>query len=113
VRKIPPAWIKMGLAEFMECLPAEPVEFSDDVKITPYEWFCDFLAELPKTVEFGEIATRDKDIGTKGAGEKLLGLVRKKMAENKELKYGPAFAEVQKENPELAQEYRQELQQSA
>lgn len=110
VRKIPPAWIKMGLAEFMECLPAEKtVEFSEDVKITPYEWFCNFLEELPKTVEFSEIAIRDKNLGTKGAGEKLITLIRKKMAENKELKYGPAFAEVQRENPELALEYQQEL----
>jgi hypothetical protein len=110
VRKIPPAWIKMGLAEFMERLSNdEPVEFSEDKKSTPYEWFCDFLAELPKVVEFGEIATRDKDLGTKGAGEKLIALIRKKMAENKELKYGAAFAEVQSENPEIAQEYQQEL----
>lgn len=110
VRKIPPAWIKMGLAEFMEDLPDdEPVEFSEDKKITPYKWFCDFLAELPKTVEFSEIATRGKDLGIKGAGEKLIALIKKKMAENKDLNYGAAFAEVQNENPELAQEYQQEL----
>ncbi len=36
--------------------------FSEDSKETKLEWFKNFLETLPKIVEFGEIATKDKDI---------------------------------------------------
>lgn len=57
-----PAWEKLGLKEFMMKLDGEEVvEFSEgSVKITPLEWFKSFMEELPKVVEFKELATKDR-----------------------------------------------------
>jgi len=60
--KIAPSWMKLGLKEFMESLDAEePVQFAegDQGKASRYEWFKGFLEELPKVVEFKEVATRE------------------------------------------------------
>lgn len=60
--KIAPSWLKLGIKEFMESLAGgEPVEFSEDTKKTPLDWFKEFLEEIPKVVEFKEIATRESD----------------------------------------------------
>ncbi len=112
--KILPAWAKMGLAQFMEALPSEtPIEFGEEgVKIskTPYEFFKAFLAEIPKTVNFGEFAGRDKNVGGQGnAGARLNDLTAAKMKENSKLGYVMAFAEVQREHPDLVREYDQEI----
>lgn len=110
--KILPAWGKLGLKEFMLNLDAdEVVEFSEESKSTSFEWFKTFMAELPKAVEFKEVATRDKDMSAGSASEKLDHLVQKKMEDNKELSYTAAFAEVQRENPELTTEYAAEMTQ--
>ncbi|MBA3009468.1 MAG: hypothetical protein KKF12_17605 [Proteobacteria bacterium] len=62
--KIAPAWIDSGLKEFMESLAgSEPVEFAENKKQTPLEWIQDFFEnQMPKIVEFKEVATRDKDL---------------------------------------------------
>ncbi|MGB5218564.1 MAG: hypothetical protein WBN66_09725 [Smithella sp.] len=61
-------------------------------------------------ITFKEIATRDKNAGGAGkASEKLDALTAAKMKERKDMTYSAAFAEVQKENPTLVQEYEQEI----
>lgn len=109
--QILPSWEKMGLTQFMEGLGAEQVfNFAETKKETQYQWFRDFLAELPKAVNFGEFATRDKNVAASGnAGQQLNDLVSKKMKDNPKLDYMSAFSEVQRENPDLIREYEQEI----
>lgn len=109
--KLLPAWEKMGLKEFMLALDSEkPAEFTDGGdKVTPLTWFKNFLEELPKVVEFKEVATREGDVAGAGATGKLEGLVQEKMKADKDLDYSAAFAEVQSEHPDLVAEYQQEL----
>lgn len=108
-----PAWIKMGIKEFMESLDSEEaLEFAEK-KTSRFDWFKGFLSDLPKVVEFREIATRGEDFNTGSAGEKIDALVAKKMKENKALDYRSAFEEVQEEHPELAAEYAAQFQQDA
>jgi len=109
--KLIPAWEKLGLQEFMLALDGEEaVEFAEQTKVSRLDWFKGFLAELPKVIDFTEIATRDKDVGDKNPGEQLETLIRKKMADDKDLSYSQAFSAVQKEHPDLAKEYQQNLQ---
>lgn len=112
--KILPAWEKMGLAQFMETLPSDAaIEFGEEgakVSKTLYEFFRSFLAEIPKTVNFGEFAGRDKNVGGMGsAGSQLNDLTVKKMKDDPKLAYTIAFAEVQRENPDLIKEYDLEI----
>jgi len=114
--KLLPAMDKlgMGITEFMNQIAGieTVIEFSEgDKKVnqTPLEFMQAFLTALPKQIEFGEVAKRSTDAGTGSAGEKLTTLTTKKMQENKKLSYSQAFAEVQKENPELSAEYAEEL----
>lgn len=111
--KILPAWEKMGLAQFMEGLPSETaIEFGEGegkISKTPYDFFKSFMTELPKTINFGEFATRDKNVGGQGgAGAQLDGLISVKMKADPKLTWGVAFNEVQLENRQLVQEYEQE-----
>ncbi|OQY41841.1 MAG: hypothetical protein B6240_14670 [Desulfobacteraceae bacterium 4572_87] len=108
--KVAPAWDKLGLRDFMLSLDAkETISFSEGAeKVSRMEWFKSFMEGLPKLVDFKELATRDNDV-TGNAGEKLSAIVQKKMSADKTLVYGAAFIEAQIENPDLAQEYAQEL----
>jgi hypothetical protein len=111
--KILPAWAKMGLARFMESLSSETaIEFGEGeskATKTPYEFFKCLMAELPKTVSFGEFASRDKNVGGAGsAGAQLESLTRAKM-EAKNIDYMTAFNEVQIQNRQLVAEYEQEM----
>lgn len=109
-----PAWVKMGLAQFMESLPAvATIEFGegDQKKAdSAYGFFLRFLAELPKTVNFSEVAARTGIVdGGGSAAASLDALTAKKMATNPSMGYVAAFCEVQNENPELANEYAADL----
>jgi hypothetical protein len=112
--KITPA-MKPAVLDFMEILSGvESYEFAEGdgkVKKSPAEAFKGFLKALPKQVEFSEVATTKKatDKGGSSAEMQLDTKAREKMAANKDLSYSAAFAETQKENPELAQEYSVEL----
>jgi hypothetical protein len=106
----------MGLQTFMEQISASaaPVEFSegDEKKTqTPLEFMQSFLQALPKAIEFGEVSGGAHAGGATGAdaAAKLDTFTRAKMEENKDLSYSQAFAEAQKEYPELAAEYAAEL----
>jgi len=104
----------MGVTEFMSQIASieTTIEFGEEgkkEKQTPLEFMQAFLSAMPKAIEFGEVAGRDKDAGAGNAGEKLVALTAEKMKANKELSYTKAFTEVQKEHPELAAEYADEL----
>lgn len=111
--KIAPAWVAAGIAQFMEQLAFESaaaIEFCEGgEKKTPDTWFREFLDGLPKLIEFSEIATRDKDVGSGDAAEQLDSLVFKKRQDNQDLDYTAAFSEVQREHPDLAAEYAESI----
>jgi len=112
--KMTPAMVKFGIPEMLHAFAEreDVIEFGETKdKATLYDRFKTlFETELPKVVEFKEVATRDKDTGGLGqAGSKVEALIQAKMKDNKELSYGSAFAEVQRENPGLAREYQQEI----
>jgi len=106
--KIAPAWVRMGIKEFCQKLDNEEVyEFSEYSGGTKLEWFKNFIAALPKLIEFREIASRDRDIT--GASEKFEQLVSKKLKANPAISYSAAFTEVQEENRDLATEVFNEI----
>ncbi len=112
--KILPAWEKMGLAQFMEALPAEKIvtfgEGDGAVEQTPYGFFKAFMAELPKIVNFAEFATRDKDASAlNNAGDKLTKIAHEFMEKDPKLTWGDAFQKAQVANPALVTEYIQEM----
>ncbi len=111
--KIIPAWDKLGLREFMLNLDAEEeISFSENAdKVSRLDWFKGFMNGLPKVVEFKEVATREKDVSGDAAG-KLEALTKKKIDE-KNISYSEAFRQVQIENPQLAQEYEQNMKEVA
>lgn len=107
--KLIPAWQKMGIEEFLFNLDAgKSIKFAEDQEKTPGQWFMEFLSELPKVVTFKEVTPKDGP-GAGSAGEKLSVLVKIKKDEKKDLSYSAAFSEVQRENPELAKEYLEEI----
>ena len=109
--KIAPAWVKLGLQQFMEGLDAEAeIEFAEDKKASSYKWFVDFMGELPKLIDMKELATRDKDIHQGKAGDKLAALIAEKQKADPKLGYSAAFAQVQVEQPDLVTEYQNEMQ---
>lgn len=68
------------------------------------------LAAQPKVVEFGEHAPGAPS-GAGDAAGKLDVMTREKLGKNPQLSYALAFGEVQRENPELAREYQQDITQ--
>jgi hypothetical protein len=89
----------------------EPIEFAEGVKKSALDGIKDYLTELPKVVNFKEVSGDDKKGPAAGgtAAEKLTALTKKKMEERKDLAFGAAFAEVQKENIDLARQYLEEI----
>jgi hypothetical protein len=103
--KIAPAWGKLGLLEFMQGLDAgAEVQFAEGTKCSPAEFMKKFVSELPKVIEFKEIASRDKDVSG-DAGGKLDALVKARREKEPTLTFSEALTAVQLENPELAREY--------
>lgn len=102
--KIAPAWVKAGIATFMEQLAAEQqaaIVFCEGAgKKTPAAWFTEFLDGLPKLIEFSEVATRDKDVGDDD-GQKREQLVTTFMEQNPKASYKDAVLAVAKDHPQL------------
>lgn len=112
--RLTPAMVKFGISEMLQSFAEkdEVIEFGEDkTKATLFDRFkALFETEIPKVVEFGEVATRDKNTAGQGAaGKQLEGLTRKKMEANTALSYSEAFSAVQRENPDLANEYAAEI----
>ena len=100
--KLTPALVKFGLPEMLLAFAEkeDAIEFCEaKQKATLYERFkALFESELPKLVEFGEIATRDKDVDDGGKRDKLIAGF---MEKNKEADYREAVLAVSKEHPDL------------
>jgi len=112
--KITPATVSFGLPDILFSLASDDnqIEFGEKKeKFTAFDRMKALLESATPLVNFSEVATRDKDTkGTGGAGDKLSKLTTAKMQANKEMSYSAAFAEVQRENPDLAKEYQEEIQ---
>ena len=87
------------------------IEFSEGQKKAPVEILKDFLKEIPKMVTFSEVAGGAGPGSVGSAAEKLSALTKQKMEAKKDLSYTMAFAEVQRENIELARELLAEIKQ--
>lgn len=85
------------------------IEFAEGVKKPALDGIKDFLTELPKVVIFREVTPSSGPGAGGSAAEKLSALTKQKMEAKKDLSYAIAFSEVQKENPELAKEYSEEV----
>lgn len=109
--KLIPTWKELGLVPFMQNLDTETeITFSEDKKVSAYEWFKSFLEGLPKVINFEEIATKAGDPGdTDNPGIQLTAFAEKKMKENDKLSFKEAFEMVQVEHPDLAKQYLEEL----
>lgn len=92
---------------------AAPIEFSETVKKPALDGIKDFLTELPKAVTFREVTPKDGPAAGGSASERLSKLITAKMGAKKDLSYGAAFSEVQRENPDLAKECLGEIKPSA
>lgn len=112
-KKLTPALIKYGVPEILGFMAESDdiIEFGESKdKATLYDRFKGlFETELPKLIEFKEIAGRGSDVSGGDAAGKLVLLIRKKQNANKDLSYSAAFSEVQGENPDLVLEYQQEM----
>jgi ribosomal protein L12E/L44/L45/RPP1/RPP2 len=112
--RLTPAMVKFGVPEMLLAFAEKEdvIEFGEaKEKATLFDRFKTLWEkEIPRVVTFGEVATRRKDAGDQGkAAEKVEALIQDKRKANKDLGYAAAFAEVQKENPDLAREYQQEI----
>jgi cation transport regulator ChaB len=111
--------IGMGVTAFMEAISG--IEITSDFaeaetdgtkkKQIPIEFFQSFVEHLPAAIIFGEVAKGDNITGG-NAGEKLQALIKEKLKANTDLTYSQAFAEVQKENPDLATELLEDIRPS-
>ena len=106
--KLTPAMMKvgMGMTNFLESIAAieTPIEFGEadgKSKQTPLEFMQAFLKGLPKAIEFGEVATPDKDPGGGGDKEKRDRLIGTYMEQHPGAAYREAVLSVSKDNPEL------------
>jgi hypothetical protein len=107
--KIAPAWVKLGLVEFMQRLDAEDeIRFAEDVTSSAVDWMKRFIDELPKLVDFGEIAARDKDVSG-DAGAQIEALIAAKRKEHQGLSFSDALTAVQIDHPQLARKYADSL----
>lgn len=111
--KLTPAMMKhgMGMENFLTQISTITTGFefgegADKKKQTPLEFMQSFLKGLPKQIEFREVATDKSDPGPRGqATERLEALIREKMKSDPKMTYGAAFSQVQVDEPDLAQEY--------
>jgi len=103
--KIAPAWVKSGLPQAMEFMASgyDAIEFGEEKKkMIPFDWFKNFFEnDMPKLVEFKEIATRDGDPGDGGDAEKRDQLIADFQEKNKEVSYKDAVLAVSEKHPDL------------
>jgi len=101
---------KENVIALMEAMSGrEEYEFADGSKKDLLVEFRSMLEKSGKMIEFDEIAKKGKASASSAAGTKMEQIVSEKLKENKKLSYSDAFAEAQKENPELADAYLGEL----
>ena len=101
--------VGMGMANFLEQIGGieTTIEFGEGTekkKQTPLEFMQGFLRGLPKSIEFGEVATDGKDPGAKGDAERRESAVTSYMEKNPLASYKDAVLSVSKEHPDLFRE---------
>ncbi len=109
--KLTPSLVKAGFPDILTFLASsdDVIEFGEEkTKATAFDHIIDlFETQLPKLVNFGEIATRRTDVGGLDAKAQIEAKIKEKMDADKNLLYGVAFKEVQVEHPDLIKEYIQ------
>jgi hypothetical protein len=104
--KVLPAWIDGGLKTFMEHLEGgEPVQFAENRKETPLEWFQRFLQDMPGMVRFDEFANGDNKVFSDDSQALIEKLIKDKQTKNPNMSYAEAFNVVQIEYPAVAEAY--------
>jgi hypothetical protein len=104
--KVLPAWIEGGLKAFMEHLEGgEPVQFAENRKETPLEWFQRFLQDMPGMVRFDEFANGDNKVFSDDSQAQIEKLIKDKQTKNPNMSYAEAFNVVQMEYPAVAEAY--------
>jgi len=104
--KVIPAWIEGGLKSFMENLEGgEPVQFAENRKETPLEWFQRFLQDMPGMVRFDEFANGDNKVFSDDSQAQIEKLIKDKQTNNPNMSYAEAFNVVQMEYPAVAEAY--------
>lgn len=100
------------LEKFAEELDSTEVQKFGENSHTALDEFGDILADMIERdkndtliVQFGELVPGSKGDEGGDAADKLEEMTTKKMKEKPDFTYTQAFAEVQEENPELAEEY--------
>lgn len=100
--RLTPSLVDFGVPEMLLAFAErdEAVEFGEaKQKATLYDRFkALFENELPKLVEFGEIARRDRDVGDEGKRDRLIAEF---MEKNEGTSYKEAVLAVSKEHPDL------------
>lgn len=106
--KLTPAMMKhgMGLQNFLEQVGSieTTIEFGEGEKKesqAPVEFMQSFLSNLPKAIEFGEVAGGEKDAGAAGDEAKREKLISDYMEKNQDSTYKDAVLVVSKEHPEM------------
>lgn len=100
--KIPPAWGKMGLLEFMQALDAETeIQFAEGTKASAAEWMKRFIDELPKAVEFGEVARRDRELSGEAGAARRRALEAEFMEKHPGAGLREAMLAVSRSHPQL------------
>lgn len=104
--RLTPAIMKhgMGVQNFLEQIAEieTVIEFSqgdEKKKQTPVEFMQSFLANLPKSIEFGEVAGRGKDAGS--GEDRKEKMISDFMEKNQGATYRDAVLSVSKEHPEI------------
>jgi len=111
--KIIPAWVKLGVKEFMESLvdDSTSLQFGEGAKQTKLDFFKSFLAALPEVIDFSEVAKRGDDDTNLTEGEKFEAFVAKAMKDNEGLTYTEAMDIAQREHPKMALTYSKNVTQ--
>lgn len=112
--RVLPAEIPTLVDQMMNLRKAPAVEFGEGDGKGSRSAVDDFKARLSaraETIRFGEFAGKERagQRATGTAGDRLTAITRDKMEKNRDLTYAAAFNEAQSENPDLANEYAQEI----
>jgi hypothetical protein len=107
-----PCWVE-GLAAFTlhleEGAQESGVAFFAEGGQTPAAWFREWLAGLPRLVEFAEVCAPEREGSLADAATRLQELALERMRLKPELTFGEAFREVCSAHPTLAAEYLDEV----
>lgn len=111
--RLTPAEVKCGLNDLcgmLAELDSRTIDLAEGRKASPLDCFVSFMEMQPVKIDTGETASGATDPGRGGASEKISILVAERRLKNPEEPWSTSFNEVQREHPDLAAEYAQEIQ---